>query len=247
MLPDYVLGLDLAQASDWTALCVLARNAQPRNAGEATYDCSHLERWRGESYMAVPARVERVLAGVRALHDARRTDAYMRGERPLPDAPRIALVVDKTGVGAAVVDFLKAAKLDPIGVTIHGGDLVTEAERDDFRVPKRDLAAVVAILLQQRRLRIAAALPLAGTLRHELENFRVTISASGHDRYAAGGDALSWREQPHDDLVLAVSLGCWYAEYQARDTAGKMVHVGSYLPRAADDDRGPGRDWWKAS
>jgi hypothetical protein len=53
---------------------------------------------------------------------------------------------------------------------------------------------------------------LAETLREELQNFKVTISAGGHDRYGAGGDALSWREQPHDDLVLAVALAAWSCE-----------------------------------
>jgi hypothetical protein len=40
----------------------------------------------------------------------------------------------------------------------------------------------------------------------ELLNFRVKISLSGHDTYEA------WREQEHDDLVLAVGLAAWLAE-----------------------------------
>lgn len=243
MRPDFILGLDLAQASDWTALCLLERR-QAAGEREAAYDCSHLERWRGESYIGVPPRVERVLTVLHAQYHERRLRARFR----LPEQPAIALVVDRTGVGAAVFDFLAGAGLDPIGVTIHGGDAVTQADRDDYRTPKRDLAAVVAILLQQRRLRIAAALPLAGTLRHELESFKVTLSPSGHDRYAAGGDALSWREQPHDDLVLAVALAAWYAEYEAREAEKRTTYVGSYLDLDDDDDdRGPGREWWSGA
>jgi hypothetical protein len=34
--------------------------------------------------------------------------------------------------------------------------------------------------------------------------FKVNL-ATGHDSYEA------WREEAHDDLVLAVSLACWYA------------------------------------
>jgi len=238
MLPDFFVGLDLAQASDWTALCLLERR-EPVIGAEASYDCSHLERWRGESYTAVPPRVERMLNVLQAQYQSRRLTAKAAFRHPLPPEPKIALLVDKTGVGAAVIDFLNAAGLDPIGVTIHGGDRVTKADGDDFRVPKRDLAAVVAMLLQQRRLKIAEALPLAGTLRHELESFRVTISASGHDRYAAGDDALSWREKPHDDLVLSVALAAWYAEYEAREAASRRVYVSSYLPSADQDDDGP--------
>lgn len=227
MLPDFVLGLDLGQASDWTALALL--ETVPSLA-EPTYALLHLDRWRGESYLVVPGRMHRVLDVLHGQWATRRLLAQARGEYGLAEKPRIALLVDRTGVGRAVVDHLHGAGLKPIGVTIHGGDLVTEASHDDFRVPKRDLAAVVAVLLQQRRLRIARALPLADTLTSELGNFRVTISASGHDRYGAGGDGLSWREQPHDDLVLAVALAGWYAEYQRQDGNSRLVRVGSYLP-----------------
>ena len=33
-----------------------------------------------------------------------------------------------------------------------------------------------------------------------------------HDSYAA------WREQAHDDLVLAVALACWWGEYRRGGT-----------------------------
>jgi hypothetical protein len=232
MLPDFVLGLDLAQAADWTALSLLERH-HPATGNDATYDCTHLDRWRGESYTTVPSRVRRVRNALAAHYEIRCLRAAAPWRHPLPPAPHVALVVDRTGVGAAVFDVLKGAGLEPIGVTIHGGDLVTRAAADDFRTPKRDLAASVHILLQQRRLRIAAALPLAETLRYELENFKVTLSATGHDRYAAGDDPLSWREQPHDDLVLSVALAAWYAEYLAREMAAGVVRVGSWLPGAS--------------
>ena len=64
--------------------------------------------------------------------------------------------------------------------------------------------------LQAGRLRIAAALPEAGTLRAELENFRAKIGAAGHDSYGAGDD---WREGNHDDLVLAAALAVWFGEH----------------------------------
>jgi hypothetical protein len=87
----------------------------------------------------------------------------------------------------AVLDFLRDAGLDPIAVTITGGDQVPrDHARQEYRTPKRDLVATVALLLQQRRLRIAAALPLAETLREELANVKVTITVGGHDCSGAG-------------------------------------------------------------
>jgi hypothetical protein len=76
----------------------------------------------------------------------------------------------------------------------------------DYRVPKRDLVAMVKVLLQSGRLRIASALPGAEVLVQELLGFQVRITASANDVYGA------WREGQHDDLVLAVALTCWFGE-----------------------------------
>jgi hypothetical protein len=44
----------------------------------------------------------------------------------------------------------------------------------------------------------------------ELIAFKVRITASGRDTY--GAEATAGRERPHDDLVLALALVCWYGE-----------------------------------
>lgn len=119
---------------------------------------------------------------------------------------RTSLLVDKTGVGAAVVDSFYEKGVYPISVTIHGGSAVTDEVRG-FRVPKRDLVASVQTLLQNGRLKIAPEMELAPVLKTELLNFRVKINpATAHDSYE------HWWEADHDDLVLAVALACWYRE-----------------------------------
>jgi hypothetical protein len=70
----------------------------------------------------------------------------------------------------------------------------------------------VQVLLQTERLKIASSLKEAATLTAELLAFKVNINAKGHDRY--GNDVGDWRENPHDDLVLAVALACWLGENQ---------------------------------
>ncbi len=90
--------------------------------------------------------------------------------------------------------MLRAAGLSPVAVSITGGGLVS----------------AVQVLLPSERLKIACALPEASTLTSELLAFKASISLRGHDSY--GNDAASWRENPHDDLVLAVALACWYGE-----------------------------------
>lgn len=185
---NFFVGLDLGQAQDYTALVVLER---VKERGRRHYHLRHIERFPlGTSY---PAIVERVKAMLRAE----------------PIAGKTVLIVDKTGVGAPVVDMFKAAGLTPMAVTITGGNSVTKDNDGGYQVPKRDLVSVLQVLLQSERLKIAAALALAKTLQTELLNFKVKINAAtAHDSYGA------WREGEHDDLVIGVALACWYAEKQ---------------------------------
>jgi hypothetical protein len=124
----------------------------------------------------------------------------------LPHPQQTALVIDWTGVGRPVFDMFVVAGLAPIGIAIHGGDKVIAVD-GGYRVPARDLAGAVQSLLQRRHLKFAADLPLLGVLKGELQNFRVKIDpATAHDSYSA------WRENQHDDCVLATAVAAWYAE-----------------------------------
>jgi hypothetical protein len=49
-------------------------------------------------------------------------------------------------------------------------------------------------------------LPEAAVLVRELATFSAKLSRAGSETYEA------WREQDHDDLVLAVALAAWAAE-----------------------------------
>ncbi len=193
----YLIGLDLGQAQDYSAWVVAKRVRQ--DGEDAAYDVGHLDRVQGARYPAVVAHTTALIAALKA------------------QEPRagIELVVDFTGVGRAVADLLVEAVrgADVALVTITGGDAVTRGEGGEWRVPKRDLAAVVQVLLQSGRLRIAEGLAHARTLTEELVNFRVKVSLAGHDSYGAGAD---WREGTHDDLVLALALACWRGEYGAQ-------------------------------
>ena len=105
----------------------------------------------------------------------------------------------------------------------------------NWRVPKRDLAGAVQVLLQHQRLRFAAALPFTPVLTQELLNFRVKIDpATAHDSYSA------WREKDHDDLVLALALAAWWGERLAGDRVPAVD-----LSRALQRTRTP-RRWGDA-
>ncbi len=201
---DFVLGVDLGKVRDFTALAIVEKVPAPLKAvqpdplsprveqvpdGPSSLHLRHLERVpKGTTY---PAVVELV---------GKRKAALTSGNS------RPALVVDHTGVGVAVVDLFEDAGLQPIAITITGGDVVSREGRH-FRVPKRELVTTTHVAMQTGRLKFAASLPDLATLEQELAAFNYKISDAGHDTYGA------WREGKHDDLVLAVALAVWYAEH----------------------------------
>jgi len=116
------------------------------------------------------------------------------------------LIVDATGVGRPVIDLLRGAGLRPIPVNITGGYAVTY-EHGYRNIPKRDLVSNLQVLLQSGQLKFAKDIHQMKTLIDELLAFQVKISTDGRDTY--GND---WRQNPHDDMVLALALACWYGE-----------------------------------
>jgi hypothetical protein len=216
-VPDTIpiIGVDLGQQRDYTAISVIEREHVPngpmyndeyyyrgrwvfgaRQPVRLEYRVRHLERpTLGTPY---PEQVTRIIELVETLG----------GE--------VALVVDATGVGLPVTDMLWArlggvieatdVRVARCNVTITGGDSVTRTE-GRVRVPKRDLISAPLVLMQNGQLKIAEGLSLRETFVKELLNFRVKINIStAHDSYEA------WREGDHDDLVLSVALACWAGE-----------------------------------
>jgi len=184
---NYIMGVDLGQSQDPTAIIVLEVPSGSR--GPRMYHLRHAERLAlGTPYPVVAERIRSMMQS-----------SELRG--------RTWLVVDATGVGMPVVDMLWRTGLRPIAVTITGGNTVVSSGPGIYSVPKRDLASVLQVLLQTERLRIARKIPQADILVQELRAFRVKINlTTGHDSYE------SWRESEHDDLVLAAAMACWYAE-----------------------------------
>jgi hypothetical protein len=234
----FFAGLDLGQVNDWTALCIMEEPvwvpeppellpfAMGRQLEETLY-------WQGiERYGWVPPstlstrqrqffharsygghRPDRPPLYVRHLERTRHRSYITIGDelkallaRPPISEMQVALLVDHTGVGRGVVDYLRHIGLPICAITITGGIEVHGSVLSDLTVPKRELIASCQIALQQGRLRIAPSLEHASTLTAELAGYQVKISQSGHDTYNA-------REGEHDDMVLAVSMACWYRDY----------------------------------
>jgi hypothetical protein len=179
----YFVGLDLGQSHDPSAIAVLE--------AEDGLVLRYLERAPlGTPY---PELVEWVRDIV--------TSEKLRG--------RCGLVVDGTGVGAPVVDMLRAARLgcEVSDVNMTAGDRESDrgSEHNAPRcnVPKRDLIAGLQVALASKLLRISAGLPDADALLQELMDMKVTQREQGRVRMGADGFGQ------HDDMVIALALAVW--------------------------------------
>jgi hypothetical protein len=200
--PQFLVGLDLGQSMDHSALAVVAvEERYPAGtvfkevaAKERHHAVTHLKRWPlGTSYPAIVRDVRALLSR--------------------PPLPGCRLVIDNTGVGRAVVDLFRqevtnGLKATLVPVTITGGER-PHWSGGGWSVPKKDLAGTLQVLLGHRRLKVAA-FPERDLLLGELRSFRVKVKpTTGHEDFAA------WRERDHDDLVLATAIACWLAERTA--------------------------------
>ena len=197
-----IFGLDLGQSHDYSAMAGIEtvqkfthkRGGQypawgtDVSIGDPLVIVRFLHRWPLDtSYPDIVRDVQKILNRTK----------QREGKEP-------ALVIDYTGVGRPVFDMFKESELRPKGISIHGGNTVSH-ENGVYNVPKRDLVGALQVLYQNDRIKISGALPEKKQLNHELLNFKVKVSDSGHDTYEA------WREKDHDDLVLAVACAVWFA------------------------------------
>jgi hypothetical protein len=188
----FYLGLDLGQRHDPTAIAVVERMERVRP-------------WQGTEFHSLRVRhLERVPLGTPYPGVVARVREITQNDEL---AGNCALAVDGTGVGAPVVDMLRAARLgcDISAVTITGGDRQHQ-KGSAWSVPKRDLLAVVQVLLERDELKLARGLRELGPLVRELTDVRATAGISGRVRLGADGCG------EHDDLVIALALACWRAK-----------------------------------
>jgi hypothetical protein len=162
------------------------------------YNVTALKRWTlGTSYVDITRWLTRLFQAP--------------GFLPVHGPPPV-LVVDETGVGVAVVEMIREALIRAqveghlLAVTITAGSAVTLPAPAHWRVAKKALASVLVTLFSNRRLHIADV-PERALLIREAEAFSVRITPEGNETFE------SWRDSEHDDLVLALALACWAAEW----------------------------------
>lgn len=210
---SHIFALDLGQVADFSALVLLERTVT--DDGEARCAARHIQRWpRGTPY-------PRVVEGTLKLIGS-------------PGVIDPVLAVDQTGVGRAVVDLFRCSGSYTLrAVTITAGHRWSRQPDGDYHVPKKDLVGCLQSMLGHRRLEIARDLEGAAVLKEEMQKFRVKITAAANETFSG-----SWREGDHDDIVLALAIGCW---------VGENAGTGRIEPPSADNrseySRAPAGVW----
>lgn len=183
---------------DPTALAIVRMTVDVNNGKRRNrYAVLHLQRWLGVDYPTIAEELRPKLGEL----------------SPLP-----TLIGDETGVGLATLQILRRAKL-PVaslkGICITAGHQPTVRAEGGFNVPKKELVAAGQSALQGKRLDISPKLKDAGTLRKELQNFKVKINLNATETYEG------WRDGDHDDLVFALCMAVWYGE-QCEQPSGAL-------------------------
>lgn len=209
---QYLIGLDLGQAADYSALVVVRQTSLTKYIDPVRlFLCNHVVRHPlGTPYTTIVDDVVRLMQRPELQLQKPNWRGRIRTVGP-------TLIVDATGVGRAVVNMFERA-IKPMqdtcpgleGITIHGGRNSGRSEDGNgWNVSKLDLIASVQACLGEGRLRIVRSLQHADLLRKEFQDYRVKLSAVGHESYDA-------RSGQHDDLVLALAMCIWYGESAVR-------------------------------
>ncbi len=197
---QFLIGLDLGQSKDPTAIAVVERSLfleinvkTQREHWVTRYEAKHLERSPlGVPYTEIADSVRQLCA-----------DEKLKGHE-------LRVLADATGVGRAAVDVLRE-RVKGLAVvwriTITAGSRVSEDELGGHHVPKKDLVHAALLLLEDGRLKAARGAADLDKLKQEMQTLKIKVTPAANETYEA------WREGDHDDLVFALSMPCWYGEH----------------------------------
>lgn len=237
----WIVSLDLGKVGDYTALAVIQPSRrQWGTVQEQHYAVRMLERFpiltpygglclHGKKFrFPCPACPQGVSIGgilEQVAHRCSKLPTLPHMERWAAGACALSaedlpfrLVIDHTGVGQAVADMFDAMAAWPVKVLITAGNAVTEVDRDQWHVAKRQLVGSFQAVVQTHRIQIARivldGVNMGQQLIKEAQDFQMKIDReTGNDSYGA-------RQGKHDDLLLAVMIGVWYGEQQPPPDVG---------------------------
>ena len=229
----YSVGVDLGQASDFTAIAVLERQVAPPETamfspvgerpgnrlveGSIIYDLRYLKRPKlGTPYDVIARRVADLIC-------------ELEPEGAFGELGQVTLCVDGTGVGRGVVDMLRTEfrqrgsstpRVDFRAVSVTGSNTTLKRPQRTngyWSLPKKDLIFPAVAAFQQGKIRIGKVKD-RDALVNELRNYkRATNIATGNMSFEP------WRESDHDDLLFAVCLALWGWQQRKGQQALRMI------------------------
>lgn len=223
----YWVGLDCGQAHDYSAACVMERVHSPTGEQSTTVERDNIFpfRKRRRSHTLTEERLHITSLGRAPLRTSYNRIASavvsklceLEPVGAFGERAEIGLCVDAGGVGRAVCDMIRAElsrrrdipRVHFWPVTATGGGKVTRSGAF-IGVPKRDLITAAVVALQDGRLKIGSV-ENADLLKNELAEYRVKLTARGHDTYEGAGR--------NDDLVFATCLAAWAWSYSRKEAA----------------------------
>jgi hypothetical protein len=111
------------------------------------------------------------------------------------------------GVGAPVVDMLRALGLGCSLTAVTSGTRESRSGLMDVCVPRRDLIAGIQLTLEKGDLRISAHIPDVDLLLLIHELTEMPLDSGGRE---------------HDDLVMALALACWRSRGKSVWSQGRL-------------------------
>ena len=223
-----VLGVDLGQAHDYTGITALGfdryrTEAQRENDRRwmeymAALDDPHMDRhdyqattnaWEerfegGEDYSPEP-NFEVVLLERRQESYVKIVERVGKIVEAAGGQDRVDIIIDATGVGAAVADIFWDQGIPVTKAMITSGTRAHWEHRIQY-IPKADLIGKANKLLQQRRVKIASGLKEAQVLQDEIRNYRYQITTNRSQTFGP------WRASQHDDVLFSLCLALWRAD-----------------------------------
>jgi hypothetical protein len=155
------------------------------------HDIVRIEKYQGQRYEDISARIHYICNGAAI-------------------ANNYDLLIDGTGIGEAVTEYLE--DLGAIPIIFTGGNIHREHYSkktglnilESISVPKKDLVHAGVVLMQEGRIGIAPG-PYTDEFFTQAKHYRMNRSTG---KIEADEDAV------HDDLISCYIMGAWFINYQ---------------------------------
>ena len=158
---NYILGIDVGQSRDYTAICVL----EPIETKDGyKYHCTYIKR------LPLNKTFSDMALDVKSMVEQLEVTGH------------VSVIIDKTGVGAPVVELVDSlTTCEVIGLTITAG-----IRAKNWNVPKKELITNLQIALQSQTLKIAKGLDFGEELVEELLNYQVKTKPNNNEIFDTG-------------------------------------------------------------